>query len=186
MTNDPNDPPAVPNSAPGHGPDPSASGAGVSKTRRKRAAHDLQALGERLVGLSRDALDSLALPEPLHEAVREAQSMTRHEARRRQLQYIGRLMRDIDPSAIRERLAERDGTSAAAIARHHELERWRKRLMEGEAAFTEFAAAHPGCDLQQLRTLVRNAHREAELGQPPRSWRELFRVLREALEPAAG
>jgi len=179
---DPNDPNAFPDAVPER--DAGSSDAGISKTRRKRAAHDLQSLGERLVGLSRDALASLELPEALHEAVVEAQAITRHEARRRQMQYIGRLMRDIDPSAIRERLAEREGTSAAAIARHHELERWRKRLMEEEAAFTEFAAAHPGCDLQQLRTLVRNAHREAELGRPPRSWRELFRLLRDALEPA--
>ncbi|MFN7751882.1 MAG: ribosome biogenesis factor YjgA [Pseudomonadota bacterium] len=179
---DPNDPTASADIAPEH--ESGSSGPGISKTRRKRAAHDLQSLGERLVDLSREALASLDLPDALREAVAEARSLTRHEARRRQLQYIGRLMRDIDPSAIRERLAERDGTSAAAVARHHELERWRKRLMEDDRAFTEFAAAHPGCDLQQLRTLVRNAHREAELGRPPRSWRELFRVLRETLEPA--
>jgi len=166
-------------------PDLDVGEAWVSKTRRKRAAHDLQALGERLVGLSREALASLDLSDALREAVIAAQSITRHEARRRQMQYIGRLMRDIDSAAIRERIAERDGTSAAAVARHHALERWRARLMQDDRAFTAFAAEHPGCDLQQLRTLVRNAHREAELGRPPRSWRELFRALREATEPAA-
>ena len=149
-----------------------------SKTRMKQAAHDLQALGSRLVELPRDRLRQIDLPELLADALIEARSITRHEARRRQMQYIGKLMREIDPAPIQAQLAIWDGTSNAEIARQHALERWRTRLMDDEGAFTEYAGLHPGCDVQQLRTLVRNARREAAQNKPPRSYRELFRVLR--------
>jgi ribosome-associated protein len=160
-----------------------------SKTRLKQAAHDLQALGARLVDLPRDRLQMLGLPESLYDAVRECQSITRHEARRRQIQYIGRLMRQVDPSAIEAQFSIWDGTSAAEVALQPSIERWRDRLMDDEAsagALTDLAAAHPGCDVQQLRTLMRNARREFAQGKPPRSHRELFRALRAILAaPAA-
>ncbi|MBC7778990.1 MAG: DUF615 domain-containing protein [Proteobacteria bacterium] len=161
-----NSPAAVPPAAP------------LSKTRLKRDAQELQALGTRLVELPRERLQKLDLPERLREAVRDAQSMTRHEAKRRQMQYIGKLMRDIDPAAIRAQLGIWDGNSASEIARQHSIERWRVQLLASDAALTEFAARYPGCDTTQLRTLVRNAHREAAQGKPARSYRELFRVLR--------
>lgn len=157
----------------------------VSKTRRKQAAHDLQALGGRLVELSRERLNTLDLPEPLREAVLAAQSISRGEGRRRQLQYIGKLMRGIDPSAIQARLAAWDGTSAAEVARQHAIERWRDRLLEDRAALTELAATYPGCDVQQLRTLIRGAKREHAEQRPPRSHRELFRALRTIIAGAA-
>jgi len=94
------------------------------------------------------------------------------------MQYIGKLMREIDPAPIQAQLSIWDGTSAAEVARQHALERWRSRLMDSETGLTEFAAQHPGCDTQQLRTLVRNAKREAAHNKPPKSYRELFRVLR--------
>jgi len=150
----------------------------LSKTRLKQAAHDLQALGARLVDLPRDKLKVIELPEPLLDAVLDAQSITRHEARRRQMQYIGKLMREIDPAPIQAQLSIWDGTSAAEVARQHALERWRTRLLDSETGLTEFAAQHPGCDTQQLRSLVRNAKREAAQNKPPKSYRELFRVLR--------
>ena len=159
-----------------------------SKTRLKQAAHDLQALGARLVDLPKDRLQGLGLPESLYDAVRECQSITRHEARRRQLQYIGRLMRDVDPTAIEAQFSVWDGTSAAEVALQHSIERWRDRLMDdatAAAALTELAAAHPGCDVQQLRTLMRNARREFAQGRPPRSHRELFRALRSIIAAPA-
>ena len=160
-----------------------------SKTRLKQAAHDLQALGARLVDLPKDRLQGLGLPEALFDAVRECQSITRHEARRRQIQYIGRLMRDIDPAEIEAQFSVWDGTSAAEVALQHSIERWRDRLMDDEAAasaLTALAAEHPGCDVQQLRTLMRNARREFAQGKPPRSHRELFRALRAIIAaPAA-
>jgi len=156
-----------------------------SKTRLKQAAHDLQALGARLVDLPKERLQGLGLPEALFDAVRECQSITRHEARRRQLQYIGRLMRDVDPENIEAQFSIWDGTSAAEVALQHSIERWRERLMADDSALTELASEYPGIDTQQLRTLMRNARREFAQKKPPRSHRELFRMLRTIITPQA-
>jgi ribosome-associated protein len=160
-------------------PDAAQPGERPSKSQRKRAMHALQDLGAALVALSAERLASIEMPEDLRQAVREAQRLTRHEARRRQLQYIGRLMRDVDPLPIREALAALNGGSAAETARQHRLERLRERLLEDEATLTEIGSAFPGADLQHLRQLRRNALREREQARPPRSYRELFRALRE-------
>lgn len=148
---------------------------------------ELQALGEALVALSSDQLKKVDLPDELRDAVRDARRFTQHEARRRQMQYIGKLMRGIDDEPIRAALDEINGVSAAATARLHALERLRSRFLEDEKVINEIAAAHPGADLQQLRQLRRNALKEQELGKPPRAFRELFRVLREleSLPPAS-
>jgi ribosome-associated protein len=151
----------------------------VSKTRKKREMHELQALGVALAALPDAQLKAMALGEDLLEALLEAKRIRSHEAKRRQMQYIGRLMRDIDPAPIRSRLAEVEGSSAQATARHRRLETWRERLLGDDEALTEFAAEYPGADLQVLRTLIRNARKEAGLGRPPRAYRELFRVLKE-------
>ncbi|MEW6165247.1 MAG: ribosome biogenesis factor YjgA [Pseudomonadota bacterium] len=150
-----------------------------SKSALKRAMSDLQALGEALVALSKDQLKKVDLPDELRDAVRDAQRFTQHEARRRQLQYIGKLMRGLDAEPIRAALDDIRGISAAANARMHALERLRERFLADEKVIAEIAAAHPGADLQHLRQLRRNALKEQELGKPPRAFRELFRVLRE-------
>ncbi|HXZ91667.1 MAG TPA: ribosome biogenesis factor YjgA [Burkholderiales bacterium] len=151
-----------------------------SKTKRKQTMHELQALGTTLVALPQGRLAALDLPEELAEAVAEAQRITSREGRRRQLQYIGRLMRALDPAPIRAALERIAGRSAEDSARHRRLEQWRARLLEDDAALTDFASAHPTADLQALRTLIRNARREQDEGRPPRAFRELYRVLREA------
>lgn len=149
----------------------------VSKTRRKQEMHALQALGATLLGLSETRLASMALPEELAQALREARRISSHEAKRRQVQYIGRLMRALDPAPIRARLDALDGHSAEAAARHRRLEQWRERLLGDDAALTAFAAEHPGADLQVLRTLIRNSRKEQQEARPPRAYRELFRFL---------
>jgi len=154
----------------------------VSKTRRKREMHELQALGVALVALPEGMLQAMALDAKLLEAVLEAKRITAHEGKRRQIQYIGRLMRDVDPAPIRARIAELEGSSAQATARHRRLEAWRERLIGDDEALTAFAAEHPRADLQALRALIRNARKEASLGKPPHAFRELFRLLKE-LEP---
>lgn len=154
----------------------------VSKTRRKREMLELQALGAALAALADAQLARLALPEALREAVLEARRIRSHEAKRRQMQYIGRLMREVDPEPIREQLAALEGGSAQAAAAHRRLEAWRARLLEDDAALTDFAAEHPGADLQALRTVIRNSRQEQKLGKPPRAYRELFRMLK-SLEP---
>lgn len=151
-----------------------------SKTQRKKAMHALQSLGEALVELSADQLDRLDLPETLHDAVVEAGRIRSREGLRRQLQYIGRLMRDVDAERIAEGLALLQGESDAAKAEFHALERWRARLLADDAALTDWLAANPSSDAQQLRQLIRKARRETTEGKPPRASRALFRLLREA------
>lgn len=141
--------------------------------------HELQALGADLARLSEAQLHSIELPDELREALLESKRITSHEAKRRQMQYVGRLMRGLDPGPIRARLGEIEGSSARATARHRRLETWRERLLGDDGALTEFAAGHPGADLQALRALIRNARREAAAGKPPRAYRELFRALKE-------
>jgi ribosome-associated protein len=157
----------------------------VSKTKRKQAMHDLQALGVALVALPESQIRSMSLSDALTLAVLEAKRIRSNEARRRQMQYIGRLMRETDAAPIRERLAAIEGHSARATAHHRRLEAWRERLMADDEALTEFAAAHPGSDLQALRALLRNARKEAKEGKPPRAFRELFRFLKDAEAPGA-
>jgi ribosome-associated protein len=150
----------------------------LSKTRSKRDMHELQALGTALAALSEAQLQAMALDAQLLAALLEAKRIKSHEAKRRQMQYIGRLMRELDPAPIRSRLGELEGTSAQATARHRRLEAWRERLIDDDEALTAFAGEHPGADLQALRALIRNARKEAALGKPPRAYRELFRVLK--------
>ena len=153
-----------------------------SKTRRKHAMLELQALGAELVELPAARIAALGLPEDLAQAIDAARRITAHEGRRRQIQYIGRLMRDVDPAPIRAALDVAKGGSREATARQHLLERWRARLLDDDAALTEFADAHPGTDLQELRALIRNARHELKIGRPPRAFRELFAFLRASAE----
>ncbi|MBA3031762.1 MAG: DUF615 domain-containing protein [Gammaproteobacteria bacterium] len=146
---------------------------------------DLQTLGVELVTLSKDQLKKIDLPENLGMAVREAQRITKHEAHRRQLQYIGKLMRSIDADPIRAALDDIKGVSAAANVRMHALEGLRTRFLADETVIGEIAATHPDADLQLLRQLRRNALKEQQLAKPPRAFRELFKVLRE-LQSTAG
>jgi len=150
----------------------------VSKTRRKREMLELQSLGAALVGLPESQLGAMQLETRLLQAVRDAKRVKSHEARRRQLQYIGRLMREVDPEPIRARLAAVEGTSAQGAAAHRRLEAWRERLLLDDEALTSFAAEHPGADIQEIRALIRNARKEQKDGKPPRAYRELFRALK--------
>jgi ribosome-associated protein len=153
-----------------------------SKTRRKKDMHELQALGESLVELSAAQLAQVGMPDDLRDAVLEARRITGHEGRRRQLQYIGRLMRDVDPAPIRAKLDEWRGQSREATAQMHAVERWRDRLIADDAALTEFAAEHPGMDLQALRAAIRETRRERAAERPPKHFRDLYRLLRDAMQ----
>lgn len=154
----------------------------VSKTKRKRQVEELQQLGAALVGLAPPQLEAIALPAELLDAVRDAQRIGSHEAKRRQLQYIGKLMRKVDPEPIREALTQLAGKSTAARVQQHRLEQWRERLIADDGALTAFADSHPGADIQALRTLIRNARKEIAEAKPPRAQRALFRMLRELTE----
>jgi ribosome-associated protein len=154
-----------------------------SKIRRKRRMEALQDLGERLVTLNGERLAQMDLPEALRSAVEEARRIRSHGALRRQLQYIGKLMRGVDPEPIRSRLAAWDGTSREHAAWLHRLERLREGLVADERAADELAREFPGADLQRLRSLARNARREAAESRPPRNFRALFDALKEIIPP---
>jgi len=157
----------------------------VSRTKKKQHVEELQKLGAALIALPVVQLEALGLPAELLAAVREAQRITSHEARRRQVQFIGKVMRGIDPVPVRAALAAIAGQSAAARARQRRLEHWRERLIADDAALTGFAGEHAGADLQVLRALIRNARKEIAEGKPPRAQRELFRVLRDISDDGA-
>jgi len=156
-----------------------------SKSQRKRDMDALQGIGAELVELNEQQLADIELPENLRDAVTDARRLRTHEARRRQLQYIGKLMRHIDPAPIRAKLDGWRSTSAAHTARLHHIERWRARLLEDPAALAEFIAAHPRADSQQLRMLIRNTAQERAGGKPPKSFRALFQLIRETIAAGA-
>ena len=152
-----------------------------SKTKIKKQMLELQDIGEQLVALNKDQLKEMDIPESLWDAIQEAKRITKFGAIKRQMQYIGRLMRDVDPAPIIAKLEVWSGKSSQHIAYMHRVERWRERLLENDSALTEFLAEHPEADAQRLRALIRNALKEKELLKPPKSYREIFQVLREIL-----
>ncbi|NJD24928.1 MAG: DUF615 domain-containing protein [Betaproteobacteria bacterium] len=151
----------------------------LSKTKQKEAMHALRDLGAELVELSAGQLKRIDLPEDLLAAVRDCQKITAHGARRRQLQYIGKLMRGVDEEPIRAGLALLRGESAAETARLHRLERMRERLLGDESVLADIAATWPAADLQHLRQLRRNALKEQATGKPPKNFRAIFQALQE-------
>jgi ribosome-associated protein len=149
-----------------------------SKTRRKRQMHALQDLGTELVALNEDQLAAMALPDNLHDAVLEAKGIIRFEARRRQMQYIGKLMRSVDPGPIRTRIDAWKATSREHTAQLHLTERWRERLLADESALVALLSAYPRADAHRLRTLVHSTRLERDANRPPKSYRALFKTLR--------
>ena len=150
-----------------------------SKSQRKREMEALQKIGGQLVALNADQLGQIELPERLLDAVLEAQRIRDFEGRRRQMQYIGKLMREVDPAPLRARLEQWHGTAREHTASQHLVERWRERLLADEGALARFAAEYPGSDLQHLRTLVASVKRDEVAGKPPKHYRELFRAVRD-------
>lgn len=156
----------------------------VSKTQRKRQVAGLQELGAELVTLNEDQLAGIELPERLRDAVTEARRITAFEAKRRQLQYIGKLMRGVDPGPIRAALDAAHARSHGEAAAHKRTEAWRARLLSDPDAVGELLAEHPEADSRQLRALARAALQERTEGRPPRSYRTLYQVLRTLIEKA--
>lgn len=155
-----------------------------SKTRLKAEADAAQEIGRKLVELPKDKLKKLMLEESLMDAISEAKRITSNGAIRRQMQYIGRLMRETDLAPIVEQLQKWEGKHQEENARFHHMERWRSRLLEDDQALQDFIQAFPAVEVQQLRTLIRNAHKEAAAHKPPKSSRELFKLIRQVMEQA--
>ena len=159
-------------------PPPLTEGRRRSKTKAKEEVEALQDLGKRLVGVGNDRLKKLDIPESLLDAVLEAKKINSHGALRRQMQYIGKLMRDVDTDPIQEMLDELDGISNKANARFHALEKLRDRLIEHEGVITTLKNDYPELDVSTLRTLRRNAIKEQAEQKPPRAYRAIFQLLK--------
>lgn len=152
-----------------------------SKSQRKRDMEALQKTGVQLAALNADQLSQIELPERLFEAIVAVQRIHDFEGRRRQMQYIGKLMREVDPAPIRAKLDQWHGKAHAHTAQQHLVERWRERLLAEDGALATFAADHPKSDLQRLRTLIASVKRDQTANRPLKNYRELFRVLRETI-----
>ena len=155
---------------------------GPSKSQVKREVEALQALGELLVKLPDAQFKRIELPDALRAAVADCRRITQNGALRRQKQYIGKLMRSIDPAPIQAQLDVFNGVSAAENAKLHQAEKWREKLIADNEALTLFLNQHPGADATHLRQLIRNARDEAARSKPPKAYRELFRSVREILQ----
>jgi len=149
----------------------------ISKTRRKRQMKDLQDVGSSLVRLSAEQLSRIEMPEELREAVMECKRFTKHEAIRRQMQYIGRIMRDIDAGPIVDQLTRLEAPTRRHTALFHAAEKWRRDLLDDDDAVKRFVKEFPEADPHRLRGLIEGAREEERASKPPRSSRELFHVL---------
>lgn len=159
-----------------------------SKSQKKRDMTALQKLGEELVGYPAERVAKVELPETLRSAIDEARGIRDHEGRRRQMQYIGRLMRDVDVAPIRTALDAWVGASRAETAALHGLERWRERLIDDDEALAMFATEHTAAlapdTLQRLRQAIRACRRERDAADGQRAskhYRELFRLVRDVV-----
>ena len=153
-----------------------------SKTRMKQASHELQDLGEAVVALPDERLAGLGISEVLLDAIKAYKKTRTHEGRRRQMQYIGKLMRQGDPEPIRQAVTDMQLGRAKDSLSLHQAERWRAELINDDEAATRWAAEHAQSDLQQLRSLIRAARKDAALVPEKRSgraYRELFQFIKQ-------
>lgn len=148
-----------------------------SKSHLKREMHARQDLGKKLAELNNAQLQRLPLDESLRAAIVEMQRLNGHEARRRQLQYVGKLMRSADADRIQAAYDDLLGATRASVALMHRCERLRDRLLDDETALAEFIDDHAGIDIQWLRAKVRVARQERAAAKAPRHARELYKWL---------
>lgn len=154
----------------------------VSKSELKRDSHALTDLGRELVELPQNKLDKIPLEDNLLDAINLARRIKERGGKKRQIQYIGKLLRKSDADPIIAAMEQLKTEHLRENAKFHRLEQWRDRLIEeGDKALGELLAEHPDADRQHLRQLLRNAQREKKQNKPPKSAREIFKYLRENL-----
>jgi ribosome-associated protein len=158
-----------------------------SKSELKRQAHEQQTLGVALAALPDAALAATPMPDALRDAIADLRRTRSHEGRRRQVQLIGKLMRQAEIEPLREAVAAAQLGQAHDALALHRAELWRTELVAEDEALTRWMAEHPQTDLQRLRTLIRNARKDAAL-QPEqrhgRAWRELFQFIKPQMASA--
>lgn len=153
-----------------------------SKSEMKRQMNDLQKLGEQLVAEPRDRVKRVPMPDEVRDAILMCQTISNHEGRRRQMQYVGKMMRTLDEeevAVIQRTIDSWKGMSKAETAALHALERRRDKLLADDKALTELLGEHPQLDGQHLRTLIRNARKEQADNKPPKACREIFQILKD-------
>ena len=153
-----------------------------SKSELKRQMTALQKMGQELVDSARDRVKRVPMPEDVRDAILECQTITNHEGRRRQMQFVGKKMRTLDEAEvalIQKTIDSWKGASKSETAAMHSLERKREKLLAKDEALTELMAENPELDVQHLRTLIRNARKEQAENKPPKAYREIFQILKE-------
>jgi len=153
-----------------------------SKSELKRKMSELQKLGEELVAEARDRVKRVPMPEDVRDAILECQTITDHEGRRRQMQFVGKKMRTLDDeevAVIQRTIDSWKGMSKADTAALHALERRREKLLADDKALTVLLSEHAELDGQHLRTLIRNARKEQAENKPPKAYREIFQILKD-------
>lgn len=153
-----------------------------SKSQLKREMTALQKLGAELIAEPRERVKRVPMPEDVRDAILECQTIKDHEGRRRQLQYVGKKMRTLEEeevALIRKTIDSWKQPSRAETAAMHAMERRRDKLLADDGALTELRAQYPELDVQQMRTLIRNARREQAEQKPPKAYREIFQVLKQ-------
>ena len=156
-----------------------------SRSEQRRAALEVLELGEQLVALSEAQLSKLPVPESLLPHIRESKRITSHIAHKRQLQFLAKQMRREDDETldlIRDAFDEKGEAARKEVAQMHRVEDWREKLLDGgDDALAAFIDEFPTADRQHLRQLVRTAGEEKKRNKPPRAFREIFQVVREAM-----
>ena len=160
-----------------------------SRSEMKRQSDALQKLGEQLIEAPRDRVKRVPMPDNVREAILMCQTITNHEGRRRQVQFVGKLMRTLDEDevgVIQRTIESWKGTSKAEAAALHALERRRDKLLADDKALTQLLEEHPELDVQHLRTLIRNARKEQAEHKPPKAYREIFQILKDLAKKPTG
>ena len=152
----------------------------ISKSQRKREAHELLDLAKKLISMPGSRLKKLPMDQDLRVEIDFARSIRAHGARKRQLMTVGKMLRKRDNDELLDAVYNVDQKNRQINARFHHIEAWRDRLIEGgDQELSELLEQNPDINVQTLRQLIRNANKEAKLGKPPSAARKLFKLMRD-------
>ncbi len=157
----------------------------ISKTQRKRECDEMQTLGEKMIALGKDELAQINMEDELRHAIEEAQRMKSNGALKRQRQFIGKLIRNMDAESLQSQLDKILHRHDLHNAEFERMEKWRESMIqEGDDGLNGFMQHYPQADRQYLRQLIRNVDREQKNNKPPVSYRAIFKYIREVAELA--
>ena len=152
----------------------------ISKSQRKREAHELLDLAKKLISMTESRLKKMPMDEDLREEIEFARNIRAHGARKRQLMTVGKMLRKRDNEELLNAVNDINQKNRQLNARFHHVEAWRDSLVEGDdQQLSDLLEKCPGINVQTLRQLIRNAKKEVKLGKPPAAARKLFKLLRE-------